>query len=506
MNNNISKNQEYWINRISDIKDVQYEKVEKVEKQLKDLYAEANKHLRNEMFIFYSKYSDNSGLSLVDTQKLLKKDELKEWKMSLEKYRELAHNMSNKQFLDEMYIRSRVSRLDALEAQMQAEIRLLGEKQNEATQSVLENIYEDTYEKTVNTIVDVSGMSIKYDKFDKIELESIVNKPFQNSNFSSRIWEDKANLIEQLNTTLAQHIILGKSPSQLADLFSKKLGTSYYKASRLLNTEAANITEQATLQGYKDTNIGEYEILATLDGRTSDICQEMNGKKFKINEAKTGINYPPFHPNCRTTTVPVVKDLEEFFEEKIQDREYKIETYNNYKAVDERKSIKKAIKSIPKNHRNLLNDTKFVIINDGNSRYDRKNDIIYILRGSNKNEVIHEIGHLVETRLNIYQNSEFIKILEENIDLYSMNSIKEDDTFNEVIEIVENSKFISRYQGRIYDCDMYGNSRIDYTNGKINVRALGEYFSEGYREYFQNPVHLKTKDAKLYNFIKELKK
>lgn len=305
--NNLSRIQEYWVDRVSNIKEIQYQKVEKAEKQLKNLYAETNKHIRNEMFIFYSKYSDNQGITLEETQKLLKEDELKEWKISLKEYKELAHNKANKQYLDEMYIRSRVNRLDALETQMQAEIRILGERQKETTQNVLENVYEDTYEKTVKGISDMSRLSIRYDKFDKGELESIVNKPFQNSNFSSRIWEDKANLIEQLNTTLAQHIVLGKSPSQLADLFSKKMETSYYKASRLLNTEAANVTEQATLKSYKDTNVREYEILATLDERTSDICQDMNGKRFKISEAKTGINYPPFHPNCRTTTVPVTE-------------------------------------------------------------------------------------------------------------------------------------------------------------------------------------------------------
>lgn len=51
---------------------------------------------------------------------------------------------------------------------------------------------------------------------------------------------------------------------------------------------------------------------------------------------------------------------------------------------------------------------------------------------------------------------------------------------------------------------MYGSCRIDYKNEKINIKSLVEYFSEGYREYFQNPEHLKEKDIKLYNFIKEL--
>ena len=40
-----------------------------------------------------------------------------------------------------------------------------------------------------------------------------------------------------------------------------------------------------------------------------------------------------------------------------------------------------------------------------------------------------------------------------------------------------------------------------FSDGKFNIKVLGEYFSEGYREYLQNPNNLKEKDPKLYEFI-----
>ena len=54
----------------------------------------------------------------------------------------------------------------------------------------------------------------------------------------------------------------------------------------------------------KPVGIEQYQILAILDDRTSDICQEMDGTIVPLNEKEVGINYPPFHPNCRTTTIP----------------------------------------------------------------------------------------------------------------------------------------------------------------------------------------------------------
>lgn len=54
----------------------------------------------------------------------------------------------------------------------------------------------------------------------------------------------------------------------------------------------------------------EYEILATLDSRTSVICQEKDGKHYPVDDIQVGINYPPFHPNCRTTTIKYNPDYE----------------------------------------------------------------------------------------------------------------------------------------------------------------------------------------------------
>ena len=35
----------------------------------------------------------------------------------------------------------------------------------------------------------------------------------------------------------------------------------------------------------------------------------MDGKTFPREKAQVGLNYPPLHPNCRSTTIPVVDDL-----------------------------------------------------------------------------------------------------------------------------------------------------------------------------------------------------
>lgn len=51
-----------------------------------------------------------------------------------------------------------------------------------------------------------------------------------------------------------------------------------------------------------------FVFVATLDDRTSEICQSMDGKKFKVKDAVAGGNYPPLHPNCRSTIRAYIDD------------------------------------------------------------------------------------------------------------------------------------------------------------------------------------------------------
>ena len=78
------------------------------------------------------------------------------------------------------------------------------------------------------------------------------------------------------------------------------------------------------------------------------------------------------------------------------------------------------------------------------------------------------------------------------------------DTYTEPIDIIENEKFISEYQGRIYNFDMFGNERYNSDTKEFNYRVLGEYFSEGFATYFTDRPLLLKKDKKLHDYIKEL--
>ena len=146
----------------------------------------------------------------------------------------------------------------------------------------------------------------------------------------------------------------------------------------------------------------------------------------------------------------------------------------------------------------MLKNVQFDIITQGNSGY--KDNNIYILKGADKYEVIHEVGHLLEDKLKIYDDIKFKNIIENTLSNFSVKDIVFDpETFTKGIFRIESDKFVTEYQGRIYQ-----NIGFQTNNGKLNYKAFREYFSEGLRIYYQDNKLLKRKNIDLYNYIKEL--
>ena len=229
-------------------------------------------------------------------------------------------------------------------------------------------------------------------------------------------------------------------------------------------------------------------------------------KKHKCYGLIPGLNLPPIDDGfhwCRSYIIylPSV--------EKENKKEYNIieyvrkNSFTSNKILD--KEIKKAIKLLPKLIRELLEDTKFFISNS-NSYYDRDKDEIHLLKDSNKYEVLHEIGHVIETKLDLLHNKKYTKIQQNNLNVQQMHidNIKGYSKENEFW--LDGNKFISDYQRRVYEQDIDGEYKLNYSNFTFNTKTLGEYFSEGFRCYFEENKLLKRKDIDLYNYIEEVLK
>jgi SPP1 gp7 family putative phage head morphogenesis protein len=92
----------------------------------------------------------------------------------------------------------------------------------------------------------------------------------------------------------------------------KNVGTSLSRSqvSTLARTAITDVANEASKDVYKanDDVIEGYQYVATLDDRTTPICARLDGKIFTDFD---GGPRPPQHFNCRSTTIPVLKSIDD---------------------------------------------------------------------------------------------------------------------------------------------------------------------------------------------------
>ena len=136
------------------------------------------------------------------------------------------------------------------------------------------------------------------------------------------------------------------------------------------------------------------------------------------------------------------------------------------------------------------------------SGYEYRTKTLYVHPERVAGDMIHEYGHALEISLDLIHNKKYLNVRASGIDVNDSSNVDDDNTtFMQQAWILNNPKFISRYQGRMYEHV----GIINFSTGKINLDSLMDYFSEGYRAYYQTPDILKAKDPELYDFIGGLK-
>ena len=308
---------EYWERRAL-LRKVQAERgALRTADEIGEAYDRAVASLQKDISYWLSRFADNNALSLADAKRLLRADELKEFRWTVEEY--ISHGAQNadgrwaKQ-LENASVRVHISRLETMQTLLRAQAEELAGKELGVFERLLSDTYRDQYLKRAFDLQKGLGVGWSVQRPDPRMVKILLKKPWaaDGAAFSDRIWKDKESLVRELDRALTQSLITGKYPDAAAQMLVDKLGAGKRQARRLVFTEAAAVSTLAEKDCYTDLGVGEYEILATLDSKTSEICRSMDGRHFPVSEMKPGVTAPPFHPNCRTDTCPYFDDWAEF--------------------------------------------------------------------------------------------------------------------------------------------------------------------------------------------------
>lgn len=297
----------YWRKRAIELAEKQKQEDDDLCLRFHREYERILHELDKEISIFYARYAANESVSMADARRLLRDAELEDFRMSLDEFRDKALAGGFDKELEEVYLRSRISRLQALQTQVELRMMELFSSQRDVLRDHLQERYTDTYYRTVYAVSQQADVASTFARIDPQTVEKILAVPWLGSEFSSRIWADKDKLLRELTQTLSRGLVRGDSLDRMTKEFAKRMSVSESRAAVLIHTESAHMAAEAAEQGYRETGVQSYRFEAALDLKTCAVCGALDQREFPLAEHETGINYPPLHPRCRCTTVPVTE-------------------------------------------------------------------------------------------------------------------------------------------------------------------------------------------------------
>ena len=304
------QNSEYWKLRFEQLEQAQNGQGAAAFAEIERQYKEAQKQIEGQIARWYQRFADNNGITLAQARQYLKGAALKEFQWDVQDY--IKYGQDNALMggwmkeLENASAKYHISKLEALKIQTQQSLEVMFSKQMGTVTGAMGDIFESGYYHTAYELQ--KGFNIGWDiaGLDQSQIEKVLSKPWavDGKNFSERIWTNKEKLISELHGELTQNIMLGADPQKAIDSLAKKMKTSRYNAGRLIMTEEAYFSSAAQKDCFEELGVEQFEIVATLDSHTSDICRSLDGKHFPMKDYQPGVTAPPFHVFCRSTTVP----------------------------------------------------------------------------------------------------------------------------------------------------------------------------------------------------------
>lgn len=529
----------YWEKRAINIEKLTQERADVDIMHVNKLFDGAVEIIEKQIDEIFDKYTRDSGLTQDSALKLLNEkqtDTLRRNLMAtLAQCQEEVARQAILARLNAPAYAARISRLEALKDLIHAQAYKVGSAAHYRLTDRLIDTYEQSYYRSIYDQQRRTETGFDFTKLADRDVQAAIATNWAGSNYSKRIWKNTKKLAESLEEVITQGLMTGQSIRDMELALEEKVASGRYNINRVIRTEVNHCCNQGTLMSYKAAGTLRYIYLATLDMRTSSICRSLDKEVFFVSKAEVGVNFPPMHPNCRSTTmaypengifpkertardqetnknihVPFDMSYAQWYRKYVLEKKDVDNTKNGdnirdimFKAsksdvniIRDEKAVVDAYSQLPDKVQKAMADVTFNMGQNGSS-CDVKKGIINIAKGAGKEDIDHEFGHLIEERMMDPKIVEkYKKYLTEGLsDADITSEIYENDSgekFN--IYILHGDKFISEYQGRLYIDSV---TEAITPDGNLNTEFMWEAISELFRVYQKDKTMLNEYEIKL---------
>ena len=303
----------YWRKRSVKLGLLSERKAQRTARAVLDAYDRVLTTVQGRIERIFTRFVRNDSLNAEKARQLLSVRETQKYRQEL---LVLYHSTTDKALRDELRAMleapayaNRISRLEALRDIVRADCRQLGLLERELVGKGLADALKEAYTRQVFDIQQGTGYGRRIKTLEDKQVRAILGQKWRGGNFSGRIWNNNQAFADTVQQTILTGTLAGMSFREMSDMLLQITGTdatSGAKANsmRLIRTEFCHISAQGALLGYKSYDLEYYRYLATLDSLTDEECGALDMRRFRVKDARPGVNFPPMHPNCRCTTMP----------------------------------------------------------------------------------------------------------------------------------------------------------------------------------------------------------
>ena len=312
------KSSAYWKDRFETLEAASNAYGQDAYRKIEPAFDKAQRKIQAEIEAWYGRIAINNEITIEEARKFLNSSELKEFKWDVNEYIKYGkENGLNQMWMKELENASakyHISRLEALKLRTQQAMEVAFGNELDEVDMMARKVFSEGYYHSIYEVQKGFNIGWEIGQIDERKLEKIISKPWTTDNrtFKDRIWTSKNKMVSELHQQLTRTLVLGKAPDEaikeMTKYVDKNIKNAKYAAGRLVMTEQAYFHAVSQQEAYKDLDVEEFEVVATLDSHTSEICQAMDGLHKPMKEYEIGVTAPPFHPFCRSVTVPYFED------------------------------------------------------------------------------------------------------------------------------------------------------------------------------------------------------
>lgn len=280
--------------------------------EIAKLYQKSSGYLSAELDKIFERYKRKHHLTDAEAYRLLNslhdKTSIDELKEALR-----AGDGVEKDILAELEspaYRARLERLEQLQNQLDTVMQSVYRQEKKINTSHYVDLANEAYYRSIFDIQQRTGLWFSFSTIDPAVIDKVVNSKWSGANYSTRIWNNTQALAQDLKEELLLNLVTGRTDREAAEIIANKYAQGSSNARRLVRTESCNLANQMEMQSYEECGIDKYRYVATLDLKTSAVCRKLDGKVFPVSEQQPGVNCPPMHPWCRSTTICLIDGMD----------------------------------------------------------------------------------------------------------------------------------------------------------------------------------------------------